>query len=81
MRRVVKTKATSFVAGMPEMATVFCLDEHHQVIASHEIAFTSHDDLMRQLEPLCVQHAMIEAWVGGVCVARLGPDDPHVQIV
>jgi hypothetical protein len=61
------------------MATVFCLDKRPQVIAAREIAFTSHDDLMRQLGPLRVQYAMIEVWVGGVRVARLRPDDPPAR--
>jgi hypothetical protein len=60
---------------MPDLATVYCLDERHRIIATHETDFTSHDDLIRYLEPLRVQYAFIEAWVGSVCVVRLGRDD------
>jgi hypothetical protein len=56
---------------MNQIATVFCLDRGHKVLATQDVAFTSSDELIRQLEPLRAQDALIEAWSGAVCMVRL----------
>lgn len=51
---------------------VFCLDEAGRVLTSGEVAYTSRDDLARQLADDVRRYPVVEAWQGCICLLRLG---------
>ena len=59
-------------SDMTHKALVFCLDAGGSVLRSHEVEFTSREDLVRQIRRELAHAETVEAWEGTICRVRLG---------